>query len=300
MEILGRMDDSKIPFYFYLIRSMGDYAISFPIAFLVAMMVAYDAIKKRYLYDMKFLIILCAWVFIILIGMSIPGDKKIRYVLPMLPAVVLIAAYPFIYLPQDQKFLIWRKIMLGVFLLLPFIFLISTSILFFYAKYHQLNLSVHYAKTMLFFLILQTIQVFILYRYTHDMMRREVWISLVAAVSFICLQYQMIEPLSHYFDRARDFVQFVEVNRLHENAKLIFYKEKSDGLPIKYMAHMRVDDIPQYIDRPDDLLKVNFPAFIITSQSYFNALPDSIAKQFYFITQNKIGHVKVVVFRRKL
>lgn len=38
---------------------------------------------------------LIAWTLVIMIGMSIPDDKKARYILAMAPAIALIAAYPF-------------------------------------------------------------------------------------------------------------------------------------------------------------------------------------------------------------
>ena len=93
MQVAGRIDNYYRPFYFYFTDSLINYAIAFPIA---VIMMAMIMISKKKLLEWKFLLSCMGWILVILIGMSIPGDKKVRYILPIVPATSLIAAFLFV------------------------------------------------------------------------------------------------------------------------------------------------------------------------------------------------------------
>jgi 4-amino-4-deoxy-L-arabinose transferase-like glycosyltransferase len=92
MQAAGRIDNAYQPIYFYFTNSLGNYAISYPLALLVIAGILWTS---RRIQDKAILLKLLGWTLIIMVGMSIPGDKKARYILPMVPAIALIAAYPF-------------------------------------------------------------------------------------------------------------------------------------------------------------------------------------------------------------
>jgi 4-amino-4-deoxy-L-arabinose transferase-like glycosyltransferase len=105
MQVAGRIDNPYLPIYFYFTNSLGNYALSYPLA-LIALVVLtisgfFSRLKKS--VDAALLLKLLGWTVIILIGMSIPGDKKARYILPMVPAIALIAAYPFAKKMQSAR-----------------------------------------------------------------------------------------------------------------------------------------------------------------------------------------------------
>lgn len=295
MEVLGRMDSSYLPRYFYFVDGMGDYALSFPLAGLVMLGVGYYAITTQKLSsEFKFLLQLCGWMSVILIGMSIPGDKKIRYILPMLPAAALIAAYPFAV--QKEKYFIYlRWIGLRVFALFPLIFIMLISAVYVYANKHTLNFNIPYARIILFLLSMQMLNLLIIFCVN----LRDIFILLIAALSFAVAYIAVMERIELSLDRARDFVQQVESERLRSHARLVFYKEKPDSLPIKYLINMPYFEQPMFVTDQQSLIALREPTLFVTSASYFDELPKEIANQFRIVVKNKLGHVAVVAFARK-
>lgn len=90
MEVLGRLQGVAPPVYFYWLEGLSAYAVTYPLAILVFLMAAWRRDEQ-----FKVIKILAAWGFILLIGLSVPADKKMRYILPMAPALALICAHIF-------------------------------------------------------------------------------------------------------------------------------------------------------------------------------------------------------------
>ena len=94
-QAAGRIDGGSENFLFYWIDSFISYAASYPLAIIITV-ISCKLIIKRENTNYRFLGHLALWMVIILLGMSIPGDKKVRYILPIVPAVSLLASYLFI------------------------------------------------------------------------------------------------------------------------------------------------------------------------------------------------------------
>lgn len=289
MEVIGRIDNPYLPFYFYFTDSFGSDALAYPLMWLVIPGVIYYAISTRTLTaEMKLLLLLFGWVLVILLGMSIPDDKKVRYILPMLPAAALIAAYPFVA-GNPQRYFVWlRKGLTFIFLFFPMIFLIL--ILFIQTKLIQQGIAIDLNLKLL-------ISVLVLLQITSLIWMRNV--LLFAALSFVCTYLAVIEPVQIYFDQSRDFVVRMEIERLAAHAALVFYRESPDGTPIKYIVNMTSDELPVFIETETQLQQYQGNAFFVTSQAYFEELPKPISNQFQVIAVNKLGHIPIIVFRRK-
>jgi 4-amino-4-deoxy-L-arabinose transferase-like glycosyltransferase len=249
MQVAGRIDNSYQPIYFYFTNSLGNYAISYPLALLVILSVAKDlpmaqlsvrevprrdpSSKKNALRtprdDISLLLKLLGWTLIILIGMSIPGDKKARYILPMVPAIALIAAYPF-------------------------------------------------AQKM---------------RKTGDII-----ILFIVTLALDAAYIKVVEPYFLTYDKSAAFVTTIETMRAKADAKIVFYKERPDGTPIKYQVYNQQHDIPVFIDTEQQLLNYKQPAYFITSEDYFSQLSPKTLSHFSIIARDKVGHVMMVVFVR--
>jgi len=94
MQILGRMQVNRTPpHYFYFIESMGAYAITYPLAIFFILKTLPQLFKKNAPPHIQWLRLLMGWVLVIMIGLSIPADKKIRYILPIAPALALICSH---------------------------------------------------------------------------------------------------------------------------------------------------------------------------------------------------------------
>ena len=98
---------------------------------------------------------------VILIGMSVPGAKKIRYILPMAPAAALLAAYPFTLSNEADYFFWLRYAVIHLLLLFPAILLVTLITLIFYLQTIPLTTAMNWLIT--FLCVMQTIN-FIVYK----------------------------------------------------------------------------------------------------------------------------------------
>ncbi len=295
MEFAGRMNNYFLPVYFYFASSLGNYALAFPLAVLSAAGVLYDAIVNRYRMKVPlFVYQLIGWVLIVMIGMSIPGDKKIRYILPVMPAVALLASYPLI-VPGNQRYFGWlRMLMRLLFLFLPGL-LLSGVICLPYVITHSVWVSqIHYIPVVLILVVLQLWSLRRWMKYHADAS-----LLLFAALAFMAGYLMVFEPAELYVERARDFVWRVELMRISHRAALVFYREQPDGLPIKYLIDTPEEVQPVFVEKPEALLSLPAAAVIIARVTEFDALPAAIANKFEVIDKDTLGHVNLVVFRRK-
>ena len=291
MQVLGRIDNSYQPIYFYFTNSFKNYALSFP----VAMLVFAGIWKVKNQREKKFLLKLLAWIFIIMLGMSVPGDKKIRYILPIVPACALLAAYVFMQ-QQTVYFKCLNRIVLGIFLFLPAILLAVIT----WCWYSQNDLSLFLHPWHFIFLLGMTIINFMIF-FTLKKWLREISIVVIATLSFIVMNVGLIEPIERQIESARDLVQQVEMFRAQKNAQLVFYKEKPDGLPIKYLINASSHENlhPIFIEKESELVQFNQAAIFITSETYYDELPKQISKKFLIFTRKKLAHIPVVVFTKR-
>lgn len=294
MEAFGRIDNAYLPFYFYFVNSFTSYALSYPIAWLV-LIGLYQYTKRPYSPELKFLIKLAGWALVILLGMSIPGDKKIRYILPMTPAIALIAAYLFITPNKEKFFKIIQEILVKLFLYLPAIFLLGTELVFHYAKVNKFFFQIAYWHVAFILIAMQLFSFLIVYQYIDKKKLLELLLAMMATFTVMYIYLFVIEPVELYFDRAHDFVAAVEDERLKKHAILVFYKEKPDGLPIKYLLNAPREEKPIFVNDANQLSNFSQPVFVVTSVSYFVDLPNSIKSKFRIVATDMLGHVKVIV-----
>lgn len=298
MQVWGRIGNVFLPRYFYFTSSIGDYALSYPLAWLVlGGMFYYLLIKRKPTAQIKLLMQLCGWMLVILLGMSIPGDKKIRYILPMLPAVALIAAYPLAMESQLSYFRYLRTVLQGFFFLLPLLMLLVVLSVFSYGYDYDWNSAIHYATIFSVLMVLQGLSCWVTLYYRNNV--RDAGIVFIATGCFVYTMLAVVEPLELYLDRTRDFVTRIEVQRLQQQANLVFYKEHPDGLPIKYLVNMKRSEQPVFIHTLNELIAFSRPAFFVTSTAYFAELPKTVVNHFRVIDKSDVGHIPVVVFVRK-
>ena len=130
MEVAGRINNHFLPFYYYFIASLSQYALAYPVAIFALIGICYMSMIRNVVSpEMKFVTKLFVFVMVILLGLSIPGDKKIRYILPMTPALALIAAYSFVAPAKDRYFIFMRSLLNALFMLLPSLCIMAVFLL---------------------------------------------------------------------------------------------------------------------------------------------------------------------------
>lgn len=300
MQIVGRLEASHLPYYYYFLDCFSNYALSYPIAVLVFLGTLFYWLRLSvYSTDLKLLFKLIVWALIILVGMSVPGDKKIRYVLAITPALALIATYPLVA-ASDEKYFKWLHWLLTrFFLLIPVIFLIGFRYLHSYADTHQLQFDIDYSRIDTVMYTLLSVSSMVFFKVKKKLQWVDLTVLAAAAIAFVYVYIYVAEPIYQYLDRTREFVTTVEDLREQQNARLVFYKEGRDGLPIKYLINVGYDERPEFIATEPQLENYPAPAFFITSAQYYEALSPHLFAQYRVVARDRIGHVPVVVFTNR-
>lgn len=299
MEILGRMNNHYQPFYFYFTNSFNNYALSFPLACLVSGGIIYDVVVLKKSNEMlSFLLKLIAWTMIIVIGMSIPGDKKIRYILPAVPALALLAAYPFVS-ENQQYFSCLRYIFLRLFLFAPMLFLLIINIIFSYAKKQFVHINLADLPLIFFLLMMQLVNFYLIFSSKMTSTVRDMIMVFLVTVCFIAAYFVAVEPIELYIDRAHDFVTTIEKDRLQNKAQLIFYKERADGLAIKYLINTSQEEQVIFMDDENALRKILKPSIVLTSVQYYDQLSVTEKIKWRILAKDTLGHNKVVAITNK-
>lgn len=226
------------------------------------------------------------WALVILIGLSIPADKKIRYVLPMAPALALICGYLF-YDAHEQKYLaVLRRVFIWFCCCFPLFCLIGLLMI-----QHRLpEFHMAYIAWIIFLLVMQANMILA--------SRSSFLVFALAVMVFAAIEIGVIEPINLHLNRTRSFVVEVENLRHSEGAQLIFYREHMDGFVIKYLISMPEEEQPIFIEDPKQLAKLTRSGFIISSVEHAKQIPRGIS--LLVVAHGKIGREPVVVFSKNV
>lgn len=223
------------------------------------------------------------WMSIILIGLSIPADKKMRYILPMAPALALIGSYLWSgllhnnYLRILKNILNWFCFFIPIFALIVLVFL----------KQKLIAMHINYSLLVWMLVIMQCAMVM--------MRKREIVILGLAALTFVLINIMVVEKINVTVNKTKKFVITIESIRAQRHANLAFFQEGADGLPIKYVINMTTDEKPIYLKNPQELQTLKSPSIVIVGQENLSHIPQATLKKFTIISYGKIGHDGVIV-----
>lgn len=193
-QLAGNTPDTTIkPFTYYGWRSLSWYALSYPIAIIVLLGLLSKVFKLECGKRMKLIQYLAIWVMIILVIYSLQPHKQIQRLLPMVPAIALIAGYLFV----DEEQTAWvygiRKVFAFFLFITPFI----SAFLCLGAKNlarHRLHENFHVPYVVVFSLLLFLQLVAIAYGLAKHKSRKECMGLLVATLSFLVVFILVVEP----------------------------------------------------------------------------------------------------------
>ena len=258
MQVANRFSDgASLPVYYYFTSSLGNYALAYPIALLGVLGLGAQRFQAWRLrqksvcissvsaanstsYE-KILSVLLAWSVLVLLGLSIPETKKIRYILPALPPLAGLAAYALIN--ESAWWQKWvRPCIEGLLLLLPLLI----GIFVWRQTDKLLAAELDSTRSALGFLVLFLFSLGLAIYLRKNALWRPVALCFSAALSLLVLQISLLEPLDARLHDTRPFVQRVEALAADKPGKIVFYKENPDGLLIKYLVNARRDFSPSF------------------------------------------------------
>lgn len=283
-QVLGRMqaDAQTPPFYFYFVEPFGAYAVAYPLAFLVLLGLLPNF---HFSQTTKLLKKIVGWALVILIGLSIPADKKMRYILPAAPAMALMCGYLFM-VAQERKYFYTLKRLFVLFCgLFPIACLVTLVVL-----HHRHPDLVFFYRTAVSALCVLVVLMFVV-------QRRELLVFGVAVLAFMAVNILVIEPINISLNSTRSFVLQAENLRQASHAQLVFFHENTDGLVIKYLVNMPQETQPIFIDTPAQLSKIKKPTFIVVTQENYRLIPKKIAKKLKVIMYGRLGREPVILIK---
>ena len=263
MQATGRFGElGATPKYYYFTSSFGNYALSYPIAVLVALGLLFEKIRTKTLGEnSRILLLLLAWAGIVLVGLSIPQTKKIRYILPAIPAVAGLASYAL--MSGRATWAKWIKRCVEVVLLLLPLLMVA---LIFTQKARLAAAGIGLAWYSAAFLAIFAASVLIALRRWRSGADTAIPLTLAACLTVYVFQVGVFEPINVQTHDTRGFVQRIEALRTQRPGALVFYKENPDGLAIKYLVNAKMDFLPRFIDDPAQLKDNSAPVWLLTKE----------------------------------
>lgn len=284
MQVLGRMQEMRTPpVSFYFIESLGAYAIAYPVAIFVLLGLVFRFSSSA---ETKLLLKCFAWVAVIMIGLSIPADKKVRYILPIAPALALICGYLYIVAKEQRYFKAIRIGLYAVCMVLPITAL--GTLWFLHCDCPELRTCFMVSAALL--VMAQLVMFF--------WWRSVITVFFAAVVTFIIAMVAIVEPVNNYFNHARSFVLKIEKIREQQRGDLVFYREGRDGLVIKYLVNMPKESDPIFFNDIAQLQQLKSSAVVVTKAENYEKIPKNIANQFSIIAKEKMGRENMVVFSK--
>lgn len=264
MQITSRMDGSEgtSPVFWYFGSSLGNYALAYPLALLVLVVVAISG--RRYPSEALHLLYVCAFAGLtVMVGLSIPQAKKARYILPMLPMAAIIAAYPF-QVRAGRCFWWLRGLILTLCCFIPGA--LMAGLLVVRPRFPEALSEIGGVLAVLG--LLQLIALPLLMR-----PRLRLYGLPACAVLAVWIGYiGVFEKAERTLYDTHHFTQAVRDVTRTDSAPLVLHGMGKDAKGIKFMVNVDEDLQPLFTDSPAQLESVKGPANVVMSNNDFQKL----------------------------
>ncbi|MBN3865132.1 glycosyltransferase [Pseudomonas frederiksbergensis] len=264
MQFMGRMDGSEgvSGSLYYFTRSLGNYALAYPLALLV--LAAVWLTNPRQAGPALRLLQYCAAAgLIVMIGLSIPQAKKARYLLPMLPMAAIIAAYPF-QVAQGRVFEWLRGLMQGLWLLIPGVLIVALLIA-------QRRLPVQPAAFVPVLIVLVALQIIALVMWLRSNGRAEA-LACCAVLALWSVYILVFEPVERQLYDTQTFSRAAFAQVQKDPAPLVLHGMGKDAKAIKFMVNIEQDLQPVFTESIQELEALPGPAWLMMDRSDYTAL----------------------------
>jgi len=258
-QLLGRMTSSR-PFWYYFWNGSGSYAITLPMALIAIGGYYYRYRQKLFQRSesadrIRFQSLTCYFLLIVL-GMSIPGTKHLRYIVGALPPAALLAAY-LIENPQELYFFVrLRKLFFTLARWLPGL-LFAVLVMLQGVLLCLPQLAEGLSDSPVFSGLFWALPLLLLLALSNIRAKNEIFILAGAALCFAVIHITVIEEIEQRLQRTAISVGDFETQR-PAGKTLYFYGLGPDGDENKYMLHVKKEEwfIPLYARSSDEIAKI--------------------------------------------
>ncbi|OGV72127.1 MAG: hypothetical protein A3K19_02535 [Lentisphaerae bacterium RIFOXYB12_FULL_65_16] len=288
---------SSKPLYYYFVDGLGMYALAFPLALVLLWPVrrrlfrwpAPDETVRR----QQFLLL---WMLVVPCGFTLPTGKHMQYILPMVPAAALLAAW-LLTQPEPGRLQtrLWEGL-LGAGRSAPAVGLVAVMAGWIAPRFHaapalqELPLGV----AAVVFLALWAGQEWLCRQWParRDAVRLGGGVAAFGAAIIL-----LIDPLQNGLERTAPFARQVEAVRTPQEM-LLFYRIGPDQGDIKFMANVARLETPAFCQSLEELITYRDAAcVVIMRQRDVKTLPAWLVARWERLADGNIGHQECSAFR---
>jgi 4-amino-4-deoxy-L-arabinose transferase-like glycosyltransferase len=292
-QMVGRMHDRGPGVEYYWLGCFASYAIAFPLA-VIAVVSRLRDILRRANDDDKLLGSLAVWVLVLLAGMSIPEAKKMRYILPIAPAISLMASYVVVQTYPRGILRETKRWLLRSCFVLPAAAAVGVLAFSLWAWRVEPSQQTHYLGALC---TLALVIAFL--RKLHDSRdtpcERDLVLLASAAVVFAVVTVGIVEPICYSREKTRPFVSQVEALEDKDPGPVVFFRVGPDAEDIKFMANLSKPCDLRFADSLDAPAGSPGTPYVITTEKVFDTIAADDRRPMRVLVRGKIGHKDFVV-----
>ena len=297
MQVTGRMHPGhSYPMWFYLKSLLESYNPGFVVMLGVLLFAFPRFIKTK--PEKKLLWALFLWVMIIVVGMSIPGEKKTRYLLPVMPAIALLASWLWVHVRQPISLHIFKLFINGLLFFVPALMCVAL-----YTQQHHFQssqaelvslLRLHVLFLYVFFVGIFILQAAYFFARKNLNFRYEVVLLIGLSLQIVVTQVLLVQPILHYLNRAESFVQRIEKQRSSGDI-VYFYHITRDGGDNVYFVNAAPREVPAaYLTKISQLVALPEKSLVLMHQKDFDSLSPARQDEFIVIVRGNYGRREAI------
>ncbi len=202
-EAIGRLHSHhSFRAYFYFSNGLSNYLITVLFAVIVIIKKRRDIFQSfdKTAGTAKFLLHLTAWFLLIIVALTLVRDKKARYLLSIVPAISLLAAYMFI--EPGNIFQRAKQFLLSFCSLLPLLALISIAIFIGYNHFAKIALQGYFGIAAFSFIILYIANI-LLWHYGKQHPNYQFMVLLLGAFGLLIFNFLLYYPIELHLHLAK-------------------------------------------------------------------------------------------------
>lgn len=252
---------------YYLINGPAKYAMAFPLA-LAAAGLCWRSFWKPASKEHALLRLLGLWALVVIVGLSLASEKKIRYILPAVPPLALLASWLFVQPMAEPVLQKLRQTLTFCCRVLPVVA----------ALYGIVGLVMGWSSGGANYAALATFgglfaAVVFLHARTTDEAARDAVSVAAGALTMALLVICVSEKAAYAEERSRPFAVQVESLLKQRPAPVAIYGMDSDKQGLRLLANCQDKLLPDFIGTPDEMAALQGTSYVIAREDDVRKMP---------------------------
>lgn len=301
-QVIGMQGISRIsqlghyPVYYYFQEAFTQYALTFPCAVIVVLALCSKIFARKATGEMKFLQYLVGWTAVLLIGLSVPSGKKLRYILPIVPAISLISAR--MVLDNSSWVLAQcRSLLLGCCFIFPVVGLLLLVGLEGFSLTKKMELGAHIFSAGVGLVLVFAVGYYSLKLWSEKTTRYVIKLAMGVGAWLVLVVF-IIQPIHAYFNRTQPFAEQVAHFQLPGQA-LLFYNIGPDAEDVKLLVALTPTLMPVFVTGEPQLLLRAPVGLVVVRDSRYQQFSLAVKEHLPVLYRGKIGHQTFVLISNR-